>query len=117
MKRNMILSAMVLALAGSWLVAVADDKDKDKPKFTIKEVMKLHKDKLHEKYQEGKASKEDTEKLTEAYEALAKNKPPKGDETSWKDKTDALVKAIKGDDKAAFKKAVNCGGCHSAHKK
>lgn len=117
MKRNVIFSAVVLALAGTWLVAVADDKDKDKPKLTIKEVMKFHKDKVHEKYQQGKASKEDVEKLTEAYEALAKNKPPKGDDASWKEKTEAIVKAIKDDDKVAYKKALNCGGCHSAHKK
>jgi hypothetical protein len=88
----------------------------DKPKYTIKEVMKLHKDKLHEKFQNGEASKEEKEKLLEAYEALVKNKPPKGDADSWKEKTEALVKAVKDDDKDAYKKAVSCGACHSAHK-
>ena len=118
MNRNVVVSGLVVSLAACWMVAVAIAQDKEeKPKYTIKEVMKLHKDKLHEKFQDGKASKEDKEKLIEAYEALGKNKPPKGDEKEWKSKAEALVKAMKDDDVAAFKKAVNCGACHGAHKK
>lgn len=117
MKRNAIVSGLVITLAAAWMLSVAVADDKDKPKYTIKEVMKLHKDKLHEKFQDGKASKEDKEKLIEAYEAMGKNKPPKGDEKEWKEKADALVKAVKDDDIAGFKKAVNCGACHGAHKK
>lgn len=117
MNRKVLVSAVVVAVTASWMVAVSVAEDKDKPKYTIKEVMKLHKDKLHEKFQEGKASKEDKEKLLEAYEALAKNKAPKGDEKEWKAKSEALVKAVKADDKDAFKKAVACGACHGAHKK
>lgn len=117
MKRNAIVSGLCLMFAASCILAVA--KADDKPKYTIKEVMKLHNkdNQLHTKFIEGKISKEDKEKLTEAYEAMGKNKPPKGDEKDWKAKSDALVKAIKDDDKAAFKKAVDCKGCHSAHKK
>lgn len=113
MKRFVIFctAAFIAGLSFSLLKA-ADEK----PKMTIKEVMKLHKDKLNEKFEKGEASKEEKMKLLEAYEALAKNKPPKGDEKDWKAKTDALVKAVKDDDKAAYKKAVNCGACHSAHK-
>jgi cytochrome c553 len=117
MKRNMIVSGLVITLAATWMVAVSVAEDKDKPKYTTKEVMKLHKEKLHEKFLEGKASKEDKDKLIEAYQALAKNKAPKGDEKEWIAKSDALVKAVKDDDKEAFKKAVNCGACHGAHKK
>jgi cytochrome c553 len=114
MKRVCAIVA-VLAVGGVMLGSslAADDA---KPKYTIKEVMKLHKDKLHEKFQKGEASKEEKEKLLEGYEALLKNKPPKGDESSWKEKCEALVKAVKDDDKDAFKKAVSCGGCHGAHK-
>ena len=120
MKRNVVLSGLVVSLAACWLAgaATAQDKDKDKPKMTIKEVMKLHgKDKLKDTYIAGKATKEEKAKLLEAYEALGKNKPPKGDEKDWKEKTDALVKAMKDDDVEAFKKAVNCKDCHTAHKK
>jgi hypothetical protein len=113
MKRA-IFGAMFAAVAGLLLanLQAADEK----PKYTIKEVMKFHKDKLNEKFSNGTATKEEKEKLLEGYEALVKNKPPKGDEKDWKTKTEALVKAVKDEDKDAYKKAVNCGACHGAHK-
>jgi gas vesicle protein len=113
MKRA-IFGAMFAAVAGLLLanLQAADEK----PKMTIKEVMKLHKEKLNDKFSNGTATKEEKEKLLEGYEALVKNKPPKGDEKDWKTKTEALVKAVKDDDKDAYKKAVNCGACHGAHK-
>ncbi len=117
MVRNVFVSAVVVTVAASWLVAVSVAEDKEKPKYTIKEVMKLHKDKLHEKFLEGKASKEDKEKLIAAYEAMGKNKAPVGDEKEWTAKSEALVKALKADDKDGFKKAVACKTCHDAHKK
>src|SRR5262245_17218821 len=90
----------------------------EKPKYTIKDVMKMHKDeKLNEKFGGGTASKEEKQKLLEGYEAMLKQKPPKGDEKDWKTKVEALVKAVKDDDKDAYKKAVMCGACHGAHKK
>lgn len=109
--KRMLLLAMVACMA--CISAYAAD---EKPKVSIKDAMKLHKDKLHEKFQNGTASKEETDKLREAYEAMGKQKPPKGDEKAWKEKCDALVKAVKDGDKDGFKKAVNCGGCHGAHK-
>jgi hypothetical protein len=113
--RRVIVAAFLTVAAGVWLIE-GRAADEDKPKFTVKEVMKLHKDKLNEKYQNGNATEEEKKKLLEGYEALVKNKPPKGDAAAWKTKTEALVKAIKDDDKDAYKKAVNCAGCHSAHK-
>ena len=112
--KRMVPGAVLFVFAGLLLanLRAADEK----PKFTIKEVMKLHKDKLNEKFSKGEATKEEKEKLLEGYEALVKNKPPKGEEKDWKEKTEALVKAVKADDKEAYKKAVNCGACHSAHK-
>lgn len=86
------------------------------PKMTIKEVMKLHKEGLHKKFQEGTATKEEAAKLLAAYEEMAKNKPPKGDDASWKSLNDALIAATKAGDKDAFKKAVGCAGCHGPHK-
>jgi hypothetical protein len=115
--RHLIAVAVVLGVSGAWLAASrAADDDAEEPKFTVKQVMQLHKDKLHEKFQDGSASEEDKKKLLEGYEALTKNKPPKGAEDSWKEKTEALLKAVKDDDVEAYKKAVNCGACHSAHK-
>lgn len=108
--------AILTIVAVCGVLSTSYAADDAKPKYTIKEVMKLHKDKVHEKFSKGEASKEEKQKLQEGYEALVKNKPPKGDDKSWKEKTEALVKAVKDDDKDAFKKAVNCGGCHGAHK-
>jgi hypothetical protein len=104
------------ACCGTAVIAQLGAADEDKPKMTIKEAMKLHKDKINEKFANGTASDEEKKKLQEAYEAMGKNKPPKGDEKEWKAKCDALVKAVKDNDKDAFKKAVNCAGCHGAHK-
>ena len=115
MKRNAIVCGFIVTLAISWMAGVSVAED-EKPKMTIKEAMKLHKDKLNTKFAEGKASKEEKEKLIEAYTAMGKNKPPKGDEKAWKEKCEALVKAVKADDKEAFAKAVSCKACHDAHK-
>ena len=43
----------------------------------------------------------------------------KGENEAKEEKAEqeALVKAVKDDDKEAYKKAVNCGACHGAHKK
>ncbi len=109
--KRMLLMAMVACLVGVSLNAA-----EDKPKYTIKEAMKLHKDKLHEKFEKGEATKEEKEKLLEAYTSMGKHKPPKGDDKAWKEKCDALVKAVKDNKVDDFKKAVNCGGCHGAHK-
>jgi hypothetical protein len=112
--KRVIPGAVLLVFAGLVVATVwaADEK----PKYTIKEVMKMHKDKLNEKFIKGEATKEEKEKLKEGYESLVKSKPPKGDEKDWKAKSEALVKAVKDDDVEAYKKAVNCGACHTAHK-
>jgi mono/diheme cytochrome c family protein len=71
---------------------------------------------------DGKATAEEKKQLVEFYVALAANKPPKGDEASWKEKTAALLAAAKDAEAgkegagAALTKAVNCMACHSAHK-
>jgi mono/diheme cytochrome c family protein len=71
---------------------------------------------------DGKATDEEKAKLVECFEALPANKPPKGEEESWKEKTAALIAAAKdcaaGKEGAgaALGKAANCAGCHGAHK-
>lgn len=110
-----VVSVMVLNLRA------ADEK----PKNSVKEVMeKAHKGKpsLYAKVSGGKGSDDDKKELLALYEDLCKNKPEKGDEKSWKDKTGAMVKAAKGivdgDKKAigALKTAANCKACHDIHK-
>jgi cytochrome c556 len=64
----------------------------------------------------------------EAAGDLAKNKPPMGDEKSWKEQTDKYVTNVKAVDDAVGKKdstavgkalstfGSSCGACHSKHK-
>ncbi len=125
--RNAIAICAMLAVAGSLaLKAVAADKaDGDKPKYTIKQVMKdVHagKESVLKKVIAGKASDAEKEKLLEMYQSLAKSKPPQGDAASWKAKTEALVAAAQAEVDGAegagakLEKAANCGACHGVHK-
>ena len=89
-----------------------------------KEVMALHKGKesFLSKVLAGKGSDDDLKKLVTAYEVLAAQKPPMGDEASWKKLTAELLTASK--DAAAkkegaldkLKAASNCKACHDVHK-
>lgn len=112
-----------LACATSMMGVCASSRADEKPKHTIKEIMKEHKKgALKDKVLEGTASADEKKKLVELYTELGKSKPPKGSEENWKKLSDALVKAAKevadGKDSGIddLKKAVNCGACHSAHK-
>lgn len=114
-----VVVAIVLGL-GMSLSRAADDAQ---PKHTIKQVMKIaHKDGLMKKVAGGQGSKADAEELLALYQALAENKPPKGDLADWKAKTMALVAAaqnvVDGKEGAgpALLKTVNCAECHKAHK-
>ncbi|HVE41441.1 MAG TPA: hypothetical protein VNM14_16220 [Planctomycetota bacterium] len=91
---------------------------------TIKEVMALHKgkDSFLNNILAGKGSDDDLKKLVSAYDVMAAQKPPTGDEASWKTLTAALSAAAK--DAAAkkdgalekLKAASNCKACHDLHK-
>ena len=96
-----------------------------KPKYTVQEVMKaIHKgqDNIGKRAVQGSASKEDIAKLSEYFESLPLNDPPRGEMASWKEKTAALVKAsraLKSGDAGAvelYKNAANCKACHTAHR-
>jgi hypothetical protein len=113
MKISSLVGMAVLTLGLVGMTLAADEK----PKYTIKEVMKeAMKGGLCAKVAQGKATKEDKEKLKEMFKALTENKPPRGESESWKMKTDALVSAAKDDDGKSLKKAANCMACHEVHK-
>lgn len=113
--KRLVSCAFVALVAGVSVSLVLAEEAK--PKYTIKEVMKFQKDeKLVDKFKKGEISKDEKQKLLDGYEAMLKHKPPKGTEEDWKKKCDAVIKAIKDDDKDAFGKATNCGDCHGAHK-
>jgi hypothetical protein len=121
-----LLAALSVSLIG---VSVAEEKKEDKKPLEIKAIMKkAHtpaakgEDPLCKKFATGKTSEAETKDILSMYEDLAKAKPPKGDEDSWKKKTTALLTAAKDvaakKDGAAddFKKALNCMACHEAHR-
>ena len=70
----------------------------------------------------GELSKEQVSALLAAAKNLPGNKPPKGDDASWKEKSEALVAALEKLDKGeagageAVKTAANCKSCHDVHK-
>jgi hypothetical protein len=112
---------LAVAFAGMTVFGAADDK----PKYDIESIMEKAHDKengLYQKVLKGKASDAEKKELVELYAELAKNKAPKGDAKSWKQKTEALVAAAKevADGKPAgvddLKKAANCANCHKVHK-
>lgn len=111
-----MLKGVVLAL---FVCAAVSAGPKD-----IKEVMAAHKgkDSMVNKIIAGKGSDEDHKKLLGLYEFMATQKPPMGDETSWKDKTSSLISvtkdvvAKKAGALDALKKASDCKACHSVHK-
>jgi hypothetical protein len=121
--KKWIAGCIVLALmTGGMATVKAED-------LAIKDVMKkAHqppekgKPTLLAKVTSGKASDDEKKELVELYEALGKNKPPKGDEDEWKTRTAALLKAAKSaaeGGKGAAKelgKASNCAACHKAHR-
>ena len=113
MRKTIGLLTLLAIVGTSWLTARAEDK----PKHTIKEVMKLAlKGPLNKKVAEGMASDAEKKQLIELYESLAAATPKKGDAADWKTKTDALLEAAKKDDGKALLKAANCKACHDAHK-
>lgn len=123
MRRAIPVCVLALAFGATWAVSLLEAAD-EKPKYTIKEIMKeAHKDKLLNKVLDGSATKDQKATLSLLYLHLGKNPPPKGDAANWKKLTDALYQAAKdaeaGKDGAVarLKAASNCGACHRAHKK
>ena len=111
--RQLLSLTLVVCLATAATVVIAADA----PKITTKQVMKTAmKGGLLKKVAGGSASAEEKAKLVKLLEALAANKPKKGEAESWKAKTGALVKAAKAGDLAGLKTAGNCAKCHKAHK-
>ena len=118
-------SIIAVSVTASLVVGLLPIQAEDKPKYTVKEVMKaLHKgdDALAKKVTKGQGTHEDFAKLVEYYKSLPLNEAPKGDAASWKEKTAALLKSAQAlhEGKVGaldqYKAAVNCKACHSVHK-
>lgn len=102
----------------------ADDEEGNKPKHTIKEVMKAHKgkDSLLAKVKSGNASTEEKQQLLDLYISLYENAPPAGDAGAWKRASGtalmAAAKVMAGREGSVeeLTTATNCAACHKAHK-
>lgn len=123
MKNTLIVAAMLSVTTICAMAALAADEEK--PKYTIKEVMKqghAGKMSLVKKVVANEAGADEKQMLLEMYKAMAAQDPPRGEAANWKTKTDALVAATQGviDNKDGAAKALetasNCAACHGAHK-
>jgi len=123
-----LIGVTCVALALAMVAGTGDTSaaQKDEPKYTIKEVMgKAHKgkDALLNKVKGGKATDAEAKELLVMYEALAMNKPPKGDLEDFKKRAGALIEGAKlvvdgkkDDGIAKLNAAADCKGCHAVHK-
>lgn len=119
--------------AGSAIVSFSQADEKDPNLAAIDNVMdvahkgdkKANVEPLCKVITSGKGTHETADQLLKLYKALAAAKPPKGDEADWKTRTEALVTAAEDLDKgdmpskeaiSVYKKALDCKGCHMAHK-
>jgi hypothetical protein len=120
-------SAIGLSLLGLLLLTAGmmarDAANADEPKHKIKDVMKkCMAGGLCKKVASGKATEAEAKELLGMFQSLAANKPPRGDEKSWGEKTKSLVDAAqavvdgKPDAGAQLQKAANCKACHDSHK-
>jgi len=120
--RKLLVASVVVILGGAVLSLTSGAQDK----VAIKEVMKVAmKGGLAKKVASGDATDEEKKKLAGLFSALHDNKPPKGEQGSWDEKTKALVDAANevlagkasGNEKLKeLTAAGNCMACHSAHK-
>jgi hypothetical protein len=117
-----LLVASVVVVFG-WTVLTMTTGAQDDKKVAIKEVMKVAmKGGLTKKVASGQASEEEKKQLAGLFAALHQNKPPRGDQASWDEKTNALVSAAndvlagKAGAGEKLQAAANCMACHSAHK-
>jgi hypothetical protein len=117
--RKLLVASVVVAFGWAAMSMTTGAQDKTSTKEVMKVAMK---GKLCEKVAKGEASEQEKKQLAGLFAALHENKPPKGEQASWDEKTKALVDAandvLAGKEGAAekLKAAANCMACHSAHK-
>ena len=122
MIRRSLLTATT-ALATVTFAFAADDDNPIKKAMNFAHKAPKGEMKLNEKIVEGTAEEADIKKALELYKAMADAKPPKGDPTAFKEKTNKLVLATeevltkKPDAAEHYKLAVDCKGCHSNFRK
>jgi hypothetical protein len=115
--RRFAVPALVVVAASLAFAAEESNPIKDAMDFAHK-APKGEK-KLSEKIVDGTAPEADVKKTLDLYKAMADTKPPKGDQTAFKEKVAKLIAATeevvdkKPDAAAHYKEASNCKDCHS----
>ena len=118
-----MVDALGVAVVGfGWMVVSLNGAD-EKPSASIKEVMKVAmKGGLCAKVAKGEANEEEKKQLAGLFAALHSSKPPRGEESAFKEKAKALLDAandvLAGKEGAGekLKAAANCMACHKDHK-
>ncbi len=116
------VGALALILGGALTLPAAEGRNPTKDFMKAYHKAPKGVDPVCKKAADGKATAAELAHLVAGYKAMCTAKPPKGDEASWKDKTTKLLHAAEAlqkgeaDGASRYKEAVNCKGCHSAHK-
>jgi len=130
MRKLLALAAMVaVGAVVTASASFAEEKEEEKKPMSIHDVMEkgfkggksLYRAVTNKKKE---STKEQNEKFLGMLKDMAKQKPPKGDEESWKKFTTAMIEPaemiVKGEEvekaKLALKKSASCAKCHKAHK-
>ena len=127
MHRKMLVLAGAAIVAACAVFSASSSQGAEGDKAIEEFMEKYHKapkgtDPVCKKAGGGKISAQELTGLLAGYQAMCGAKPPKGEVGPWQEKCKALIAAVKGlqaKDSAAgeaYKKAVNCKACHSAHK-
>ena len=127
MYRRFVLPVGAALVAACLVLASTSAVKAESDKATAEFMKKYHKapkgtDPICKKAGGGTASAEELAGLLAGYQAMCGSKPAKGEVGPWQEKCKALIAAVKGlqakDATAgeAYKKAVACKDCHSAHK-
>lgn len=114
MNKFLKLAGLIVALFSFTSVATADGPFEEIMKKGFKGTKESPP--LLKKVLGGSATAEEKAKLAEYINKMSTLKPEKGDAASWKEKSEALVKAIEKNDMKALKSASNCKACHKVHK-
>jgi hypothetical protein len=120
---NTTLIRIPLVVAGCLLAGWSLQADSAKRSIStvMKDAMKGDSS-LHKKVALGKGTDSDAVALLDYYKSLPAETPPKGETTSWHDKTTKLVAAAQAvvDKKPGaneqLQAAGNCKACHNEHK-
>lgn len=118
---RVIASSVAVGLLAVGCASYSDGK----PTKTVSQVMEQGfkgKESLNARIMKGEANAADFKLMASLTKELALNKPGYGDLASWTEKTTALHAAAEGlaggkpGALDAYKAAVNCKACHTAHR-